>query len=249
MARKPSVADTLESLEQSLVSSFEERLVAIVHYGKLIDADLSDVFSADVKIKVLIVVRDLDIACWKRVSNAFDQLRGRASVVPILLSEKELRSSTDVFPILFLEMKRSYRVLYGEDQLKGIEIRRDHLRLRCEQELKILQRNMQSTCLMHFASPQRLRTALVRNYESFSSVMIAAVRLCEPSIETETDLIHIATQRFGLELDTLDDVKTLTENSGNADPEMVSKLYIAMMAAVKVAAEFVDQLTVDDKLL
>ena len=53
-----------------------------------------------------------------------------------------------------------------------------------------------------------VRTALVRNYQSFSSVMSAAVRLCEPSIETETDLIHFAAQQFELEVETLDDVKT-----------------------------------------
>ncbi|MFZ0229959.1 MAG: nucleotidyltransferase domain-containing protein, partial [Mycobacterium sp.] len=41
---------------------------------------------------------------------------------PLLMTMEEIRRGADVFSIEYLDMKQHYRVLWGDDALKGLEI-------------------------------------------------------------------------------------------------------------------------------
>src|SRR5262249_39499580 len=55
---------------------------------------------------------------------------------PLFVDPAYVRSSIDVFPVEFLDMKQRYRVLYGQDFLQELELKPERLRFQCEQELK-----------------------------------------------------------------------------------------------------------------
>ncbi|MEW5894702.1 MAG: hypothetical protein AB1650_02925 [Candidatus Omnitrophota bacterium] len=55
---------------------------------------------------------------------------------PLILTEDHIRSSSDVFPIEFLEMKQHHVLLYGKDILKDLVVEEEHIRLFCEQQIK-----------------------------------------------------------------------------------------------------------------
>jgi hypothetical protein len=234
--RKPSIADTLESLKKALVDSFGDRLIAVVKYGMESESQAN-------KIRVLIIVDQLDASRWERVSTAFENIKGRATIAPMLMTKNDLHASTDVFPITFMEMQRQYEVIHGDDVLKDLKIQHAHLRLRCEQELKNLSLRMQSTCLMHHASPYRLKNALTRNYESFVRAIGGTASLVDKSnVVSEAALIDLAVEEFKLDRDTLVNVKALVESDAKHDASWIQALYIAMMSAVESAASFVDQM-------
>jgi hypothetical protein len=56
----------------------------------------------------------------------------------MITTPDEVRAAADVFPVRFLAIQREHEVLLGRSPLDGISIRRDHLRLRVEQELRNL---------------------------------------------------------------------------------------------------------------
>jgi len=234
MSEKSSANKTLESLEEILIASFGDNLVSIVHYGEL--------ESANAKIHVLIVVEKLDEADWQRISDAFDRLRGRALVVPMLLTKKSLKSSTDIFPIVIHQIQRTYQVVYGEDVVNGIKIQRSHLRLRCEQELRSLQLQMQSTCLMHFASAHRLRAALIRDCQSLLPLLEVAFELDGENIESAEELMQSVATKFELDEQLLSYARDFAQGGGEFDEETFGGVYVELMAAVRTAADFVDQL-------
>lgn len=61
----------------------------------------------------------------------------RSSVAaPLFLTEEYILSSLDVFPIEFMDMKENHVLLYGRDVLSGLEIKGEHARLFCEQQIK-----------------------------------------------------------------------------------------------------------------
>lgn len=222
---------TLESLKQLLQDAFADNLVSMVRYGEPSE-----------KIRVLIVVKTLEAADWTLMSSAFDRLRGRASVEPMLLTEQSLKSSTDIFPILIHEMKKGYQVVQGDDIVADLEVQRSHLRLRCEQELRSLQLRMQGICLMHFASPHRLRTALTRDYESFSGLLKIAFELGNVSYESDDGLLRTFASKFDLEIEPLLSAKEFAEGDGTFDEETFGGVYVALMTAVRKAANFADQM-------
>ena len=55
---------------------------------------------------------------------------------PLLMTEEDLRRGADVFSIEFLDMQGSYRVLWGADPLKGLEIPMNSHRTQVEYELR-----------------------------------------------------------------------------------------------------------------
>lgn len=231
MSNHPAKTETLNSLRQALIDSLDENLVSVIHYAK-----------EAAKIQVLIVVKCLEQSDWSHVSSAFDQTKGRAMVEPILLTEHSLKSSTDVFPILIRDIKKGYQVIHGEDPVVDLQVHREHLRLRCEQELRSLQIGMQSICLMHFASPHRLRSALPRDYESFLKLLKVAFELASISFDSDVDLIQTFVEKFELEEGPLLESREFAEGRGKFDEETFGNAYVALMAAVRVAANFADQL-------
>ena len=231
MTTKPAIAETLDSLQRTLVDSLDDNLMSIVHYD-----------SEHAKIQVLIVVKTLENSDWKRISSAFDGLRGRALVEPMLLTKKSLDSSTDIFPILIRQIKKGYRIIHGEDPIEGLAVERSHLRLRCEQELRSLQIRMQGICLMHFASPHRLRQSLVSDYSEFEKLLPVVFELSDRgSMESDAMLQALASD-FELDPQVLASAKKFAEGTGEFDEETFGHVYVELMAAVRMAANFVDQL-------
>ena len=241
--RKITVAEIRDSLCKALVNSFGDSLVSVIKYGSTVGLDPGQPVSREQNLRVLIVVEQMDADLWNRASSAFDQIKGRANLFPMLMTVGNLHSSTDVFPITFLEMQRNYEVLHGKDVLQDLEIQKAHLRLRCEQELKNLHLRMQSTCLMHHATPRRLKNALTRNYESFLRAIGGAVCLTGGSVVgNEEALIETAIESFQLDRDTLAEVASAVASDGQHDAEWIRALYISMMSVVQAAADHIDQM-------
>ena len=232
MFQKTTAAEIHDSLCNALVNSLGDSLVSVIKYG-----------SDKKSYRVLIVVDRMDADLWDRASTAYDKVKGQAYLSPMLMTVSNLHSSTDVFPITFLKMQRNYDVLFGKDVLQDLEVPNAHLRLRCEQELKNLHLRMQTTCLMHHAIPRRLKSALVRNHESFLRAIGGAVCLIEGSVvESEEALIETAIESFELDRDTLTAVASAVASGGQHDAEWIRALYISMMSQVQAAAAYVDQM-------
>lgn len=244
MAKETVVAETITSLQQLLQEAFGDNLISIVLYGASSDKNLNAVASADAEIKVLIVVEVLADTDWGKMSKAFDRLRGRASVVPILLTEKSLKSSTDVFPILIRELKNGSQLVYGKDVVADLEFQQSHLRLRCEQELRALQLRMQGICLMHFASPHRLRTALVRDYKTFEPLLQIAMSLAGAETLAGRELLEATVAKLELDAESLVEAFEFADGNGEFDEETFGNQYIGLMTAVRTIADLVDQLTI-----
>lgn len=227
-----TTTETTESLRDVLRMSLGDNLVSVVRYR--LDRP---------KVHVLIVVRQLEDADWRTISEAFDRLRGRAMVEPVLLTEQSWRASTDIFPILIREISKGFEVIEGKDIVTGVDFDQSHLRLRCEQELRSLQIRMQSICLMHFASPHRMRDALVRDYQSFEDLLRVATELVGKNELSSDDLLHFVADKFELDINLLKSAREFAEGHGAFNEETFGGAYIEVMSAVRNTANMVDQLT------
>ncbi|MBL60358.1 MAG: hypothetical protein CMO75_11915, partial [Verrucomicrobiales bacterium] len=109
-------------MEKSIGSQF----VSGVLYGKLarnIDK------TRDMSANFMVVLEEISTASLDAVGAA---LRASKLQIELLtLSEEDLRNSTDVFPIKFLDIKRTHVICHGKDVLSELEISKDNLRLRC----------------------------------------------------------------------------------------------------------------------
>src|SRR6202795_4789237 len=131
----------MDSEKQRLVDEFVERiraaagtnLLSVILYGSAAPGDyVSDHFD----VNLLCVLSDTSFASIQVLAAPiawWDKKKHRA---PLLLSAEEVRRSADVFSIEFLDMRRHYRVLWGEDVLKTLEIPMRLHRAQVEYELR-----------------------------------------------------------------------------------------------------------------
>ncbi len=84
----------------------------------------------------VVVVPAVSPQLLEKILQVMMSVRNKRVRAPLVLTEEHIRSSLDVFPIEFLEMKENYAVLYGNDLLKDIVVEDRHARLFCEQQIK-----------------------------------------------------------------------------------------------------------------
>jgi len=112
-------APNLASITKKLIQTFGSHLKMLVHYEE---------FLASPKHQVLFLVLTQDALL---LSEKLSYLKHPYLDFKIFL-EKELLQSTDVFPLEFLEIKKKYRLLYGQDLFQSLSLNEGYIRLQSE---------------------------------------------------------------------------------------------------------------------
>ncbi len=126
---------------EKLIGEFVERLrgaagtnlKSVVLYGS---AAAGDFVAEHSNVNLFCVLGETSFAAIEALAPAvewWEKLKHRA---PLVMSAEEVRRSADLFSIEFLDMRRHYRVLFGEDVLKTLEIPMRLHRAQVEYELE-----------------------------------------------------------------------------------------------------------------
>jgi hypothetical protein len=125
--------EKLVELVERLQEAHKDRLVAVILYGSGAGDDLQDKFS---DLNVLCVLARITVSDLARSEPVFEWWRKQGNPAPLLLSEGEVRSSADCFPIEFHDIAERRRVLFGKDVIAGLAIDRTFYRAQVEHELR-----------------------------------------------------------------------------------------------------------------
>ncbi|UCE34109.1 MAG: hypothetical protein JSV40_13075 [Deltaproteobacteria bacterium] len=190
-------------------------------------------------INLLIIVERIDVAILKGVLDPI--MRGRRyGISPFFITEVNLRSSADVFPVKFLVMQESYTVLLGRDVLGELEIKREHLRLRCEQEIKNLLLRLRRHYIM--SGGQRLTEMMTTMVVGFLETLRVVLSLNQQSLLPREDVVHAAARTFGVDSQVLQDVSALRTQNVVLSSDEAEQLYDKFMGVVDKLARITDQM-------
>lgn len=123
----------LAELVERLQEAHKDRLVAVILYGSRAAGDDHDRFS---DLNILCVLSGVTVNDLARSELVFHWWRAQENPAPLLMSEEEVRSATDCFPIEFQDMIDRRRVLFGRDVIAGLVIDRTFYRAQVEHELR-----------------------------------------------------------------------------------------------------------------
>src|SRR5271155_1597571 len=126
---------------EKLIQEFVERiqaaagtnLLAVILYGS---AAAGDYVADHSDVNLLCVLGETSFAAIEALAPAIAWWGKQKHRAPLLMGAEEMRRSADVFSIEFLDMRRHYRVLWGEDVLKALEIPLRLHRAQVEYELR-----------------------------------------------------------------------------------------------------------------
>lgn len=127
------VRKRIEPYMEELLRLHQDNIVSIFIYGSAASGDfmpgVSDINSA-------VVFKNLGLTQLKNSLHLVNKGIRNKIAAPLFLTPEHIRTSTDTFPIEFLEMKENHILIYGDDILKDMDIDHSHIRFVCEEQLK-----------------------------------------------------------------------------------------------------------------
>lgn len=118
---------------RDLLNLYPDRVRAAAVTGEAAGADYDPKTSP---ITSVFVFDEVDFQVYHRALKTVAGGINKNITAPLILSEQYLNNSLDVFPVEFLDIKEKHVLIYGEDLFSGLDIKTEHLRLFCEQQVK-----------------------------------------------------------------------------------------------------------------
>ena len=118
---------------QKLRAAAGENLTSVVLYGSAAEGEFHREYS---DVNLLCVVRDTSFASLNKIASAVAWWRKKKHHPPLVMTEKELKDTADVFSIEFIDMKQRHRILYGSEVLRDLNIPMHLHRSQVEYELR-----------------------------------------------------------------------------------------------------------------
>jgi predicted nucleotidyltransferase len=125
--------DKIQSFVTRLQQAGGENITSIVLYGSATSGNFREGVS---NVNILCLVRDSSLAALQALSPAVKWWARQKQPAPLVMTRHDLERSTDVFTIELLDMQKHYRVLAGEDVLRGLTIPMRFHRMQVEYELR-----------------------------------------------------------------------------------------------------------------
>lgn len=157
---------------KSLKDIYGDGLISVILYGSAASGEVTYKHS---NINLLVILNDMRLDNLNKISKLINKHRFSA-LSPLFFTEDYIMSSTDVFPIEFLDMKENYMVLFGKDVLKDLQIDARNLRFQCEQELKGKLINIKSVYLRN-KNKYALRNLMFKSFTSIMHILRNLLRL------------------------------------------------------------------------
>ena len=104
---------------------FGDQLEGLLLYGSAVRGEFLPGRS---NVNILLLVTSYDSALLKQYSALHRKWSKEQILVPLFLTEEELRVSAAVFPLEFLEIQEQHQVLGGRDPFVGFQVPTDRLR-------------------------------------------------------------------------------------------------------------------------
>ena len=108
-------------------------LLSIILFGS---GASSDYRPGKSDLNFLVILTEEGMSQLHRCLKLVGKWRRRRVASPVIMTKEYIRTSVDTFPLEFLNIKRHYQVVWGEDPLAEIVVDRTKLRLQCEREIK-----------------------------------------------------------------------------------------------------------------
>lgn len=222
MARsRESIQKAVETEFVALVKEvFEGTLLSVTAYGSYVknsfDPRVSDV-------NVLVIVSSVDPARLRRFGHEGRRLLRWARITPLVLSEREFQTSSDVFPMEYFDIVEHHSVLTGDDPTSTLEIDAANLRHEIEHQLRGSLVALRQLAVAA-ARPRLFRKLILKReleqwYGSLAAIFRGLLRLkgVSPVPTSGQELVGAVNHVFGLEDGPF---KDLIECRGNQCPEV-----------------------------
>ncbi|HWP45165.1 MAG TPA: hypothetical protein VNO14_18125 [Blastocatellia bacterium] len=185
------MADQLSELVKRLIEAHGDNLKSVVLYGQ---AAAHDGSTEEEPKKILVVLDRITPADLKAAHPVAEGWVSHGNPLPVYFTSDEIKESSDVFPIEFIDMSHIRRVLWGEDPFKSLTIPTFNLRHQLEYEMRGKLLRLRSLYIKVCNNPDRLAALMAESLDSFIVLFRHVIAMLggEPPIEKREVVLEIA---------------------------------------------------------
>jgi len=206
---------------------FGDDLLSIILYGSATGVDYRPGRS-DINFMILLSERGIE-----NLDRAFDivsKWKKRKVAVPLFLTEIYVETSTDVFPIEYMNFKRKHALVYGKDILEDLSFNPELVRLQCEREIKGKLLLLRQSFLESGGKGRVLKGVIGQSIETFLAIFDGLLFLKGEKIpEEKRKVIYAASEAFHMDSELLIkllDIKQEKVKLSEAEMKAVFKDYL-----------------------
>lgn len=231
---------TLSDLTERLKTAFSVRLVSIVLYGS---AAMDDWRQDSSDLNILCVLDRLSSRELAQSEPIFRWWRSKGNPPPLLLTEDEVRTSTDCFPIEFHDMQEHRRVLYGLDVVRDLVIDRSFYRAHVEYQLRAKQIRLRQQAAEVLSNSNQLTKLLRDSLSTFCVLGRHALLIAnrEPRWKKH-EIIAALEPALNLRLDGANAILAMRNSGKGPEPRNTLATFQQYLAEMEALVNFVDGL-------
>jgi predicted nucleotidyltransferase len=237
----------MDTEKQKTLDEFVERmrtigganLLAVILYGS---AAAGDYVPDHSDVNLLCVLNDTSYTAIELLAPVVEWWVALKHRSPLLLSAADVQRSVDVFSIEFLDMKRNYRVLWGEDILKALEIPMRLHRVQLEYELRektILLRQR----LLQSRSEQAKWELLLHSLPAFGTLFRhALIALGDTGNGSKREVAAALAAKLGIDTSAFGELLDLREGKKDRSKAKVDEIFARYLKLVDEVTATVDKM-------
>lgn len=238
------LSDETQKLLQTYVKDvkgvFGEQLEGMLLYGSAVRGEFLPGRS---NLNILLLVSSYDSAVLKQYSALHRQWSKEQIVVPLFLTEEELRMSAAIFPLEFLEIQEHHRVLGGRDPFIGFHVKSDRLREEIVQGVTSNLLRLRQRYVEGGGSDDATTILLPLSITATIPLLRGVQRLLARPVLSHSDaVIKDVAEQLKLDLQGLLDALLLKRGQISPGPSEVPRLFDRYLQAMTKLTRAVEQL-------
>lgn len=238
MTGEQKLEKALAQVTERLSKAFPDRLVAVVLYGSAAWGEYDGEYS---DLNILCVLNQVTPRELQDAEPICNWWREQGNPAPLLMSEAEVRTSTECFPIEFHDMQERRRVLAGRDVVADLVIDDSSYRAQLEYQLRSKLIRLRQKAAGLLSDKDLLRRLMADSVSTFCVLIRHALRLTgQVSQRGRREIVEEAAARF--QIDPRPFLQLLSLREGKIKPAEIDAVPMleAYMAQISTVIEKVD---------
>lgn len=230
-----SVRVTLRPYLAQAEQLFGSSLEAVILYGS---AAGGEYLPGKSNINLLVLLAKVDTEALTRYMVLHKRWQKEQIVVPLFLTLEELKSSLELFPLEYLEIKEQHVLLIGRDPFPELRIEGRNLRLQCEQELRGNLLRLRQRFVEGGAGMEAITILLPLSLTALLPCLRGLLRAAGKPVERSSDgVLKAAQQQWGLDCTAFQDVLNLKRGIISPGPAEAPRLFERYAGALHALIE------------
>lgn len=243
MARAPKKPEEIfAGFTSDFQKIFGSHLISISLYGS---GAREDYVPGKSDLNFLIVLSEEGIGDLRKVHDILPKWRKRRVAIPLIMTKAFILSSLDSYPIEFLNMKRHYEPVFGEDVLKELTFDRSFLRLQAERELKGKILLLRARYLGTEGKEDRIRDLIGESITAFISIFNALLYMKGMEIpKGRSEVVRAVSGVFAVEPDSFLKGVEIKEGRGKFPTSEMEGLFEKYLKELVALSDAVDRMEI-----